>query len=177
MPAGGDPANQVFVRYSGAIYNRWDYDPASGHYLRFADKQNDLNRNNEVYEQLTDRLTGKPIAAENVVTLCVPHAYFVKTAESEVVDIIMDNRVTSYTGCDGQTYKGGAGPAYIARDGRIYKVTWQRAKKDAVLTLANPDGSFFAFKPGQTWFEVIGASSKPEQNTGGAWRFTHIMVP
>jgi hypothetical protein len=177
MPAGGEPASQIFIRYSGAIYNRWDYEPASGRYLRFADKQNDLNRNNEVYEQLTDRLTGQPVSAENVVTLCVPHEYFVKTAESEVIDIIMDGRVPSYVGCDGQTYNGGSGPAYIARDGRIYKVTWQRSKKDTVLTLNNPDGSLFPFKPGQTWFEVIGASSTSGPNMAGVWRFTHMMAP
>jgi len=175
-PAGGEPASQVYVRYSGAIYNRWDYDPAANRYLRFAEKQNDLNRNNEVYEQLTDRLTGQPIAADNVVTMCAYHEYFIKTAESEVIDIFLDNRVASYVACDGQTYKGGTGPAYIARDGKIFKVVWQRAKKDAVLTLLNPDGSVFPFKPGQTWFEVIGASSAVG-NTDGAWRFTHRMVP
>ncbi|RPJ42553.1 MAG: DUF3048 domain-containing protein, partial [Chloroflexi bacterium] len=168
VPAGGEMANQVYVRYSGAIYNRWDYDPASGRYLRFSDKQNDLSRTNAVYDQLTDRLTGKPIAAENVVTLCAPHQYFIKTAESEVIDIIMDSRVASYTGRDGETYKGGTGPAYIARDGKVYKVTWQREKKDSVLTLLNPDGSLFPFKPGQTWYEVIGASSAVGPNVGGA---------
>ena len=55
-PANGDLANQVYVRYSGAIYNRWDYDPASGRYLRFEDTQNDIDRKNEVYAQLTDQL-------------------------------------------------------------------------------------------------------------------------
>jgi hypothetical protein len=177
VPDGGETANQVYVRYSGAIYNRWDYDPSSGRYLRFSDKQNDLNHNNEVYEQLTDRLTSKPIAADNLVSLCVPHQYFIKTAESEVIDIIMDSRVASYTGCDGETYPGGSGPAYIARDGKIYKGTWQRANKDAVLTLLNPDGSHFPFKPGQTWFEVLGASSKVGPDVAGTWRFTHSMVP
>ena len=169
-------ASQVYVRYSGAIYNRWDYDAASGTYLRFSDKENDVNRNNEVYAQLTDRLTGKPIAAQNVVTLCVPHQYYVKRSDSEVLDIIMDPGSASYKGCDGQTYKGGTGAAYVARDGQMYQVTWQRAKKDSVLTLVNPDGSLFPYKPGQTWFEVIGASSDVASKDG-AWRFTHHMAP
>ena len=26
-PAGGQPGAQIYVHYSGAIYNRWDYDP------------------------------------------------------------------------------------------------------------------------------------------------------
>ena len=178
VPQGGSEANQVFLRYSGAIYNRWDFDPASGRYLRFSDKVNDVNRNNEVYEQLTDRLTGAPITAENVVTLCVPHSYYVKRADSEVLDIIMDNRVASYKGCDGQTYKGGSGAAYIARDGFMYKVLWQHPTNSSVLTLTNPDGTPVAFKPGKTWFEVIGASSSVVQiKETGSWRFTHVMAP
>jgi hypothetical protein len=58
----------------------------------------------------------------------------------------------------------------------MYQVTWQRAKKDSVLTLVNPDGSLFPYKPGQTWFEVIGASSDVASKDG-AWRFTHHMAP
>lgn len=177
VPNGGDPAAQVFLRYSGAIYNRWDYDAVTGRYLRFADKQDDVNRNNEVYEQLTDRLTNRPVTAENVVTLCVPHEYYIKSEEGEVIDIIMDNRVASYAGCDGKMYTGGSGPAYIARDGKMYAVTWRRAKPDSALTLVGADGQPFPFKPGQTWFEVIGASSKVELRDGGAWHFTHLMAP
>lgn len=174
-PDGGDTAAQVFVRYSGAIYNRWDYDTASGRYLRFSDAENDVNRQNEVYNQLTDRLTNQPIAADNVVMLCVPHSYYVRRADSEVLDIIMDaSRVASYVACDGKTYPGSAGPAYIARDGRLYATTWQRANAASVLTLVNEDGSLFPFKPGQTWFEVLGASTRVEQQ-GEAWRFNHIM--
>jgi len=163
------------VRYSGAIYNRWDFDAASGRYLRFADAENDVDRKNEVYNQLTDRLTNEPIAADNVVMLCVPHSYYVKREDSEVLDIIMDaGRIPSYVACDGETYKGNSGPAYIARDGQLYKTTWQRADAAAVLTLANPDGSLFPFKPGQTWFEVLGAGTRVEQQDN-AWRFQHIM--
>jgi hypothetical protein len=175
LPQGGDPAPQLYVRYSGAIYNRWDYDPASGRYLRFADAANDVDRQKEVYNQLTDRLTNQPVAADNVVMLCVPHSYYVKREDAEVLDIIMDaGRIASYVACDGQTYKGNSGPAYVARDGRLFKTTWQRADAASVLTLANPDGSLFPFKPGQTWFEVLGAGTRVEQQDE-AWRFQHIM--
>lgn len=176
-PSDGQEAKQVYLRYSGAVYNRWDYDAASGQYLRFSDKQDDVNRTNEVYEQLTDRLTNKPVAADNVVTLCVPHEYYARTETTEVLKMIMDSSAPAYTGCDGKSYKGGTGAAYIARDGKMYPVMWSRAKKDDVLTLINPDGSLFPFKPGQTWFEVIGASSKVDQQGAGTWRFTHLMVP
>ena len=80
-------------------------------------------------------------------------------------------------GCDGQTYKGGSGAAYIARDGQIYKVTWLREKKDGVFSLLNADGTLFPYKPGQTWYEVLGASSKVDSTIPQTWRFTHMMVP
>jgi hypothetical protein len=175
-PAGGTPGTQVYVRYSGAIYNRWDYDQAGGRYLRFVDAANDVDRNNEVYAQHTDRLTNEPIGAENVVTLCVPHQYYVKREDAEVLDIIMDQqRIASYVGCDGQTYTGDSGAAYAARDGQMYKVIWKRTAKDAVLSIQYPDGSPFPLKPGQTWFEVIGASSEVTQPSTGIWRFIHHM--
>lgn len=176
-PSGGDDGEQVYVRYSGAIYNRWDYDPTTGKYLRFSDKQNDIERTNEVYEQLTDRLTGEPVAVENMVTICVPHSYFVRRDDAEVLDILLSPNAPSTVSCDGQTYTGGTGPAYIARDGKLYKVTWQRQGRDSVLTLLNEDGTPFPFKPGQTWFEVIGASSQVTQQDDGSWRFNHLIAP
>jgi hypothetical protein len=177
-PAGGSPASQVYVRYSGAIYNRWDYDAASGRYLRFSEAANDVNRTSEVYKQLTDRLNDQAITADNVVTVCAPHRYFVRRDDAEVIEIIMDSeKGSSYVGCDGQTYLGGTGAAFIARDGQVYKVLWQRSSFDMLLTLFNEDGTPFPFKPGQTWFEVIGASSNFEQSAEETWRFTHQMVP
>ena len=173
-PSGGEVAPQVYVRYSGAIYNRWDYDTATGRYLRFSDTQNDVDHKQEVYAQLTDRSNNQPISASNVVMLCVPHRYYVKTADSEVFLIPMDQSAGSYVGCDGKTYQGNMGAAYIARDGQLYPVTWQRTTKDSVLTLLNADGTPFPFKPGQTWFEVLGSYTKITQQDN-AWRFTHGM--
>jgi hypothetical protein len=175
-PTGGENAAQVFVRFSGAIYNRWDFDPATGRYLRFEDVQNDVNHTNEVYAQLTDKSNAKPITAENVVTICVPHEYYAKTDETEVVKMIMDVNAGSYTGCDGKKYAGGTGAAYVARDGQMYKVSWSTPKKSTILQLVGDDGKPFALKPGQTWFEVIGASSKVEQKDP-SWRFTFAIVP
>jgi hypothetical protein len=67
----------------------------------------------------------------------------------------------------------GSGDAYAFRDGQLYKVKWQRNEED-VVSLVNEDGTPFAFKPGTTWFEVVGVSSKIEQTDKG-WRFTHLM--
>jgi hypothetical protein len=152
-PAGGQPGKQAIVRYSGSIYNRWDYDSTTGKYLRFSETADDFNGQNEQYAQLTDRLTGQPVAFDNVVVLYVTHELY----SPGIYDILFS----------------GSGDAYALRDGQIYQVKWQRNDSD-VVSLTNPDGTPFAFKPGATWFEVVGINSIVRQNDQG-WRFIHQM--
>lgn len=156
-PPGGQDGKQVFVRFSGGIYNRWDYDQASGKYLRYADAADDVNRNNEKYAQLTDRVNKQPIAAENVVVIEVAHKYIQKPP-AEVVDMQLL----------------GEGSAWLARDGKVYPLKWKRAKNADVLTLIDENGSPFAFKPGQTWFEILGINSTAS-GKDGVWKFVHMM--
>lgn len=158
IPEGGTAINSLFVRYSGAIYNRWDFDAASGKYLRFADTQNDLNNTNEVYTPLVDRTTNQQLAFENVVILQVPYKELVVTADSEV--------------WDAPIY--GSGTAYVARDGQLYKIGWQRSQADQIVNLIGTDGKNFALKPGATFFEVVGSNSLVSAN-GSNWRITHMM--
>jgi hypothetical protein len=154
VPAGGQPGTQVFVHYSAATYSRWDYDPASGKYLRFSDNADLTNvGQTEQFAPLTDRLTNQQLAFENVVILYANH----KLYSPGIYDIQLT----------------GAGDALAFRDGQAYKVQWHRNATN-VVSLTNLDGSPFAFKPGTTSFEVIGLASTITQ-TGTSWRFTHQM--
>jgi hypothetical protein len=157
IPAGGQDGTQLLARFSGGIYNKWDYDTKTGKYTRYADAADDVNRNNERYALLTDRNTGNPIAFDNVVVLQVSHRY-IQRPPAEVVDMTLI----------------GQGNAWIARNGKVYVVKWKRAKASDVLTLTNPDGTLFPFKPGQTWFEVNGLSSTVDAKDG-VWKFVHSM--
>jgi hypothetical protein len=152
-PAGGQPGAQVFLRYSGAIYNRWDYDLTTGKYLRFSDTADDSNNVKEQYAQLTDRLTNQPIAFDNLVILYVPHELY----SPGIYDILLS----------------GTGEGYAFRDGQAYQVKWQRNDTD-VVSLTNLDGTPFPFKPGTTWFEVVGTNSQV-QHTDQGWRFIQKM--
>ena len=154
-PAGGQPGNQVYVRFSGAFYSRWDYDSTAGEYLRFSDTVNDYDKQNEQYTQLTDRLTNQPISAANVVVLLVTYEYYDKDAD--VVDVLFT----------------GSGKAVAFRDGQAYLVKWQRNDMD-VVSLTYDDGSAFSLKPGNTWYEVMGTSSTIQQTPQG-WRYTHLI--
>ncbi len=159
-PQGGKSASQVFTRYSYALYSRWDYDPASGTYLRFQDSQDDLNGAGEKYEPFVDRNTSKQIAADNVVVLIVPDEY-VQRPPNEIVDILLN----------------GQGQAYAFRDGQVYDVRWNRPATDSVLYLTFPDGTNYPFKPGSTWFQIVNKESTVKTLEDGSWHFTYYIRP
>ncbi len=160
-PPDGQPVSRIYVRFSGISYNRWDYDPASGKYLRFEDISDDPNLGaTEHYAALTDRLTGLPVAFDNVVVLYATNQFYRQATpgNNEIINIQLS----------------GSGPAYAFRDGQAYRVTWHRESSDAVVSLTAAGGKPFPFKPGTTCFEVIGMASSLQQAEAG-WRFTHHM--
>jgi hypothetical protein len=156
-PSGGQPANQVSLRYSGDDYVRWDFDTASGKYLRFQDNVYDQGQGEE-YAPLIDRVNNQQASAENVVVLYVRHEYF-RQPPGEIVDILLS----------------GTGKAVAFRDGQAYQVNWNRANINSILTLTQADGSPFPFKPGKTWFQVVGQTSTSTQPTTDSWRFQFVI--
>jgi hypothetical protein len=160
-PEGGQAADQVYVRYSGDSYVRWDYDSASGRYLHFQDGAYDnANGRDEKYDPLIDASNNQQIAADNVVVVLVRHEYYQTNADGgEIIDILLS----------------GTGTAYAFRDGQVYEVTWNRPTFTSVLSLTYADGSPFPFKPGQTWFQLVGFNTEITQPSGEAWRFVHFM--
>jgi hypothetical protein len=158
---GAERGEQIFVRYSISSYNRWDFNPASGRYQRFQDTVEAHSLDQEVYDAFTDRLTEAQIETDNVVILIVPHQYAFGThpGNSEVIDI----RIT------------GSGKAYAFREGRAYQVTWNRPETTSMISLTFPDGRPYPLKPGQTWFQIIGQSSKVEQPGEGIWRYQFFI--
>lgn len=160
IPQNGIAGQQLNVRHSISAYTRWDYDPASGRYLRSQDTQEASDAASEAYAPLIDRLTNLQIAADNVVVLVVGHHYAFNThpGPNEVIEIGLQ----------------GVGPAYAFRDGQVFQLNWNRAEKESLVTLTYPDGTVYPFKPGVTWFEVVGKSSQISTE-GAGWRFNHSI--
>jgi hypothetical protein len=157
LPDAGVQGNQIYVRYSGDNYTRWDYDPSTGNYLRFQDNVYDTGQGEE-YAPLTDRLNDQQISASNVVVIFARHEYY-QQPPNEIIEI----------------YLSGTGTAYAFRDGQMYQVQWSRPTVNSVLTLTYSDGTPFPFKPGATWFQVVGVSTPATQQDSGAWRFNFLM--
>lgn len=157
IPANGVDGRQVYVRYSGDNYTRWDYDSPSGRYLRFQDNVYDTGQGEE-YAPLIDRVNNEHISAANVVVILARHEYF-QQPPNEIIDILLS----------------GTGKAYAFRDGQMFELQWNRQSINSVLTLSYEDGTPFPFKPGSTWFQVVGVSTNATQESTGAWRFNFLQ--
>lgn len=108
---------------------RWQYDPASGKYLRFTTGEPML------------AFDGSQIAASNVII------YF---AEHLPTDIVEDsNGATSI-----RIFMNGLGTAWLLRDGKILKGNWQTEGRQTPEFIFN-DGRAIPFKPGNTWINVV----------------------
>jgi hypothetical protein len=52
-----------------------------------------------------------------------------------------------------------------------YHLHWKRSDNHAPLELTFPDGTVYAYKPGNTWYQLIGKTSKVETLEDGTSRF------
>lgn len=157
IPADGQSAQQIFNRYSISAYTRWDYDSDIGRYLRYQDTQEDDSGQGEGYAPLMDGLTGEQVAADNVVVLLAPHDMVKPETGKAMVDIQLS----------------GSGTAYAFRDGQVYPVLWNRPAGDSVIYLTYGDGTPFPYKPGSTWYVMMGLASVVEKPQEDIWRFTY----
>jgi hypothetical protein len=157
VPISGTKGTQLYVRYSGDNYTRWDYDLSTGKYLRYQDNVFDTGQGEE-YAPMIDRLNNQQISASNVVVILARHEYF-QQPPNEIIDILLS----------------GTGTAYAFRDGKLYQVVWNRPNTNSVLSLTYSDGSPFPYKPGTTWFQVVGVTTKATQESTGAWRFNFLL--
>ena len=154
-PGTGQAGQQVEVRWSISAYLRWVYDDQSGLYQREQDTLEAYNTESEEFNPFTDRLTEEQITAANVVVIPLIHEDIYPTQKIEVVDIKLS----------------GSGEAYLFRDGQMYRVQWNRPAADSVLFLTDEEGNRIPFKPGNTWFEIIGNSSQVSEPDDGVWRY------
>jgi hypothetical protein len=150
----------IRARYSLMVYCLWEYSESEGRYMRFQETQGYASPAMESYAPLMDDLTGEQIAADNVVTLIVPHEYYTKTSRSEIYKIFLQGR----------------GRAFVFRDGFAYDAEWVRPREGGVLQLYTPEGNPFPLRPGTTWFEVMSQYSHIS-NSGMAWQFTFVTPP
>ncbi|HEX8992623.1 MAG TPA: DUF3048 domain-containing protein [Anaerolineales bacterium] len=163
VAAGGSPVARIYTHYSVCDYNYWQYDAASGRYLRYQEASkiqtpahlDDCVDAPETYAPLTDALNQQQVAADNVVELFVSHTFAnLNEQQDEVYHINL---------VDG-------GKAFVFRDGYAYPARWQRTDIDQPLLLTTPAGAPIYLKPGRTFYQVIGETST-DWSDGPDWHF------
>jgi len=126
----GEKTTDIAIPYPGSANAEWQYDAASGTYLRWAGGL-----------PHTDSETGNQLAASNVIVLFCEH---------QATDIVEDsNGATSI-----RIVLTGEGEAWFFRDGVMVKGTWERTEKGEMMRFYDADGKEMALKPGQTWVEL-----------------------
>jgi len=152
---GGFVVQRIFTYYSVDDYNYWEYDPASGRYLRYQEANDRREGRPASYAPLMDGLTGRQVAADNVVVLFVSHTFANEFEQEDEVYHI--NLVDS-------------GYAFVFRDGLAFPSRWQRTDIDQPLLFTTLEGVPIYFKPGSTFYQVLGETSRGWSD-GADWHF------
>ncbi len=137
--AGGDPVNDIFIDWFGQTDARWQYDPTSGHYLRFTDGKPHF-----------DNGDGQQVWADNIVVIVVP--------VDDHPDLFPEG--ASYTSIEVQLWHPEETFLYqalVLRDGQLYQGYWDRPNRDegTALFLVHGNNQPMPLKPGRTWVAVV----------------------
>lgn len=150
---------RMYTYYTVDDYHYWEYQPDTQQYIRYQEADDTRNDKPESYALLTDKATGEAVHASNVVFLFATHTFANPfDQEDEVYQIDLT----------------GSGEAYVFRDGLGIIAHWRRTNIDQPLMLIGADGNPIFLRPGITFYEVLGARSYVDQDTG-EWHFHHSV--
>jgi hypothetical protein len=128
----------IDLRYR-ATRVRWEYNPETGLYYRFADGVGHFDAN-----------TQQQITAANVVILYAEHT------DTEIIESQWQGSI-SYSV---QIAVWGENDVILFRDGLRYDGRWVRTVREDIIALRTYDGEILYLKPGNTWFQIV---REPEQ--------------
>jgi hypothetical protein len=134
-PIGGVATTAFEINYRWEVV-RWQYDPATGRYRRWA-----------AGEPFRDGNSNEQVTAANVVVVFANHV-----EDAEICEEIRDGRCLHLSL---QIQLWGSGQAIVFRDGLQYNVTWQRANRNDLLTFYDEAGNPFPLQIGNTWFQMV----------------------
>jgi hypothetical protein len=130
---GGTPANDIFTNWYGQTDARWQFDEASGRYLRYTDSITHF-----------DAADGEQLWTDNLVILEVPHNQrpdlFTPGVNYESLEVAIWDQ----------------GRAFVVRDGQSYVGFWRRRNREPgeAIQLIFGDNTPIMLKPGRTWVAV-----------------------
>jgi hypothetical protein len=153
VPPDGEAGDRLWMFYASLNQAAWEYDSDRGVYLRLQDNADG------VLQPMPDRVTGEQLAFENVVVMFV------------VTDVEWKTLITL------NYWDVVDGDALVFRDGQAYWITFSTPSTDRPLRFYDAAHTPFAFKPGQTWFEIVSVESPVSEIEEGSWKVRHWIRP
>jgi hypothetical protein len=135
-PAGGIPSESFVIRYRDWSYIDWEYDAATGRYLRWADGEPHVDAN-----------SGEQISAANVLVLFAEHQL-----DTTICEYQTGNECRAHSM---EIHIWGQGQVVLFRDGLQYDGFWTRVDSGDMLTFIDNDGQPLPLQLGNTWFQVM----------------------
>ncbi len=137
-PEGGEEVSHININYQDRMVIDWEFDEASGRYLRWADG-----------DEHRDKNTDEQLSAANVVVVFALHQ--------------VDFGICEYIpigGTECQAYSTeiqvwGQGRAMVFRDGQMYTGTWRREQPNHMLTFYDADDNPIPLQIGNTFIQVV----------------------
>lgn len=135
-----------------SYYNQvgWDYQSDTGRYLR--SQETTQADGTVLLEPMTDRATGEQLAFDNVVIIFAWH----NIIKPELIGIELQSVVD--------------GRAILLRNGLGFEITYTATSPTSPLRFFDSEGNPMAFKPGTTWFEIVGLGTTVEELESGSWK-------
>lgn len=155
VPAGGQPANEIDVFYHAYNQSAWKYDPISETYLRSTDQADGKGR----LSPITDRLTERQLAFENVIVVFAEHMRF----RHNQLEVNFGNGQKNF--------------AYLFRDGQVFKIYWTTSNREYEKTTGlrrpmhfiNAQGNLVPLHPGRTWIHIVTPFSSVTDQENDDW--------
>ena len=136
MPAGAGSASSVTMRFAGTT-TMWDWDMASGSWLRTAFGRESFYRNQDGSEARI----GVPV----LVALYVEQ-YFVVPPPGFGGSRLLSSQTV------------GTGTAFVFADGKVVEGIWSRESETEWFSLSTADGETILIPPGKVWVSLVPSS-------------------
>jgi hypothetical protein len=145
-PSGGTPTTQAVIDYPGrGPKHTWTYDKATNKWISSTEDQGAATPD----AQDSDKLTGQPLAFDNVV-IVYASLFDADFVEEEASASLANGLMSVHVNLSGE------GQCTVIRDGIRVDGIWKRADKGGMIQLFDINNNPLPLKPGSTWFNVVG---------------------
>lgn len=147
-PEGDGDGSMLRLEYAIDSIMEWHFDRPSGRYHLWTD----FRYKQPVTSPMTDRNNGAEIAFENVMVMFAEYVEYAPLLHDIIIQDVQDPQ-----------------PAFLFRDGVMINATWRVDQEDRPIVFETWDGDPMQFKPGRTWFVIVGLNSQMTETEAGSW--------